>query len=460
MSPGRTAPPPGTGRSAASGMKLPTSSEVVERVPVQRRAPFGRNPAVGGRGSRTQQRIIRAALQVFGEVGYDACRVERITAAAGCSRPSFYQYFSSKEDLFRQLAGQVASALSEVLDDIKPITPDAGGWHALRDWACAYAELYDLYWPVFATFAAAERSDEAVASGAARVRAGHIGLLADRIDAEAFRTDTLDVVAGILFNAMNRANRYRTLLERLDPGRAPHIDRFLDSLAEVLHRALFGRRGGGFSDHRPLTAPTVELPTSIGRRVVQDGVGPAGRRTRIRLVDAAAASFVTKGYHDARVDDIAAAAGSSHGTFYRYFDNKDDVFRIVAARSGRRVMGAIVALPDIAASPGTASSTRRLRRWADSYVTTWAEEGPIFRMWVEAVDQDPKVSELTVRSIDAVRSGLARFLSHRDFGDPDVDALLLVSLLDLTSDGTPHERSVDVLVTVIRRGFLGIDARY
>ena len=64
---------------------------------VVRRAPFADNPHVGARGQRTQQRILDAALEVFGE-GYDRCSIDSITKRAGCSRAAFYQYFSSKED--------------------------------------------------------------------------------------------------------------------------------------------------------------------------------------------------------------------------------------------------------------------------------------------------------------------------------------------------------------------------
>ena len=67
-------------------------------VAVVRRAPFSDNPQVGARGQRTQQRILDAALQAFGERGYHACSIERITKAARCSRISFYQYFASKEE--------------------------------------------------------------------------------------------------------------------------------------------------------------------------------------------------------------------------------------------------------------------------------------------------------------------------------------------------------------------------
>ena len=86
---------------------------------VLRRAPFSDNPAVGLRGQRTQQRILDGALRVFGDVGYHRGNIDAIAKVAGCSRVSFYQYFSSKEDVFRQLAGQVArqlNAATELLD--------------------------------------------------------------------------------------------------------------------------------------------------------------------------------------------------------------------------------------------------------------------------------------------------------------------------------------------------------
>ena len=49
---------------------------------VVRRAPFSDNPRVGARGQRTQQRIVDAALRVFGEDGYHQCGVARITELA------------------------------------------------------------------------------------------------------------------------------------------------------------------------------------------------------------------------------------------------------------------------------------------------------------------------------------------------------------------------------------------
>src|SRR2546422_8981469 len=91
---------------------------------VVRRAPFSNNPQVGARGQRTQQRILDAALRAFGEEGYHACSIDRITKLARCSRVSFYQYFSSKEDVFRYLAGQVDRQLSASTEALDPLTAD------------------------------------------------------------------------------------------------------------------------------------------------------------------------------------------------------------------------------------------------------------------------------------------------------------------------------------------------
>jgi AcrR family transcriptional regulator len=55
-----------------------------------------------------------------------------------------------------------------------------------------------------------------------------------------------------------------------------------------------------------------------------------GRRTRERIVSSAAKVFADRGYLDTRVADIAKKAGIAHGSFYTYFDSKEDVFRDVA----------------------------------------------------------------------------------------------------------------------------------
>lgn len=52
-------------------------------------------------------------------------------------------------------------------------------------------------------------------------------------------------------------------------------------------------------------------------------------RKRAALVAAAEKAFLERGYAEASVNDIAAAAGVSIKTLYRHFDNKDDLFSAV-----------------------------------------------------------------------------------------------------------------------------------
>lgn len=65
-----------------------------------------------------------------------------------------------------------------------------------------------------------------------------------------------------------------------------------------------------------------------GRPRVGEESGPSRRR---RIREAAVTVFASKGYHDARVSDIAKEAGVAHGLVYHYFAGKEqllqDVFR-------------------------------------------------------------------------------------------------------------------------------------
>ena len=54
-----------------------------------------------------------------------------------------------------------------------------------------------------------------------------------------------------------------------------------------------------------------------------------GQRTRAGLVHSAARVFERDGFLDARITDIAAEAGVATGTFYTYFDSKEEIFREV-----------------------------------------------------------------------------------------------------------------------------------
>lgn len=71
---------------------------------------------------------------------------------------------------------------------------------------------------------------------------------------------------------------------------------------------------------------------SVDDESVLDGLTPKARRTRDSLIEAARVVFARDGFLDARITDISAQAGVSHGTFYTYFGSKEAIFREVMLR--------------------------------------------------------------------------------------------------------------------------------
>ena len=66
-----------------------------------------------------------------------------------------------------------------------------------------------------------------------------------------------------------------------------------------------------------------------------------------RLLDAGVEVFAARGYHAARVDDIVKVAQTSHGTFYLYFANKEELFRALAENVATEMRALADALPPI-----------------------------------------------------------------------------------------------------------------
>src|SRR3954449_5915251 len=80
--------------------------------------------------------------------------------------------------------------------------------------------------------------------------------------------------------------------------------------------------------------PKPPAAAAGARRSTRPGAPASGRELRARgqrtvrkLLDAGIDVFGSKGYFPARVDDIVKVAKTSHGTFYLYFTNKEDLFR-------------------------------------------------------------------------------------------------------------------------------------
>lgn len=52
------------------------------------------------RGEKTREKILKTALKLFSEKGYDKVTVDEIVKKSSTSKGSFYQHFSAKSDIF------------------------------------------------------------------------------------------------------------------------------------------------------------------------------------------------------------------------------------------------------------------------------------------------------------------------------------------------------------------------
>ncbi|HVC70925.1 MAG TPA: TetR/AcrR family transcriptional regulator [Acidimicrobiales bacterium] len=217
---------------------------------------------------------------------------------------------------------------------------------------------------------------------------------------------------------------------------------------------------------RPATPKNASSPKSTRRAKADDIAGePAsrralrsqGRKTMRKLLDAAMVVFARRGYHAARVDDIVKLAKTSHGTFYLYFSNKEDLLRALAGEAGE-----VVAALDNALGPvgPDHQGWRELRRWMEGFSEAWQRYAPVLRAWTDLAMSD---AELSAQG-HAAAGGVARTLAGRiaETGpqpgiDPNAAAEAVVAMVDRFHylrqfTGEPVDASaLDTLTTMVHR---------
>jgi len=109
-----------------------------------------------------------------------------------------------------------------------------------------------------------------------------------------------------------------------------------------------------------------------------------GRKTLRLLLDAAAAEFGEKGFHESSVVSITQRAGVALGSFYTYFDSKDSLFRALVQDMSAQVRNTI--------GPVIAAETDRLegeRKGLAEFLSFVRQHKELYRIIDEAEFVDP-----------------------------------------------------------------------
>lgn len=114
-----------------------------------------------------------------------------------------------------------------------------------------------------------------------------------------------------------------------------------------------------------------------------------GRRTRDRLLAAAEVVFVRDGYLDAKITDIAGAAGVASGSFYTYFDSKEAIFETVIQHMVRTMYEAATVPEDVEHEPHV-----RIEHSTRAYLRTYQEHAGLMAILEQVATFNPGFREM------------------------------------------------------------------
>ncbi|MHA6792812.1 TetR/AcrR family transcriptional regulator [Pseudonocardia bannensis] len=169
------------------------------------------------------------------------------------------------------------------------------------------------------------------------------------------------------------------------------------------------------------------------------GEGVRARRTRALLLASAREVFERDGYVNARVADVVALAGVSHGTFYTYFSSRPDVFRAVIAEVRADLNEAIAVSPGEGSDAGPAAVAevvRRVERSNRAFIEAYRRNRNMMRLYEQAATIDPEVQAFRVADrrahVDRIAGSIRRLqaagLADRTL-DPRTTAAALASMV-------------------------------
>ena len=157
------------------------------------------------------------------------------------------------------------------------------------------------------------------------------------------------------------------------PGPAPGTGRGASTGHSAAQAHVSGRKNAvSRSARKPQGRPSLGGGTPAQDRELR----AQGRETVRKLLEAGMTEFEERGFNGVRVDDVVKRAGISHGTFYLYFANKEDLFKALL-RDALHDMQVVAGDFPVVTTDGT--GLRLLRAWVRKFSAAYAAHGTVLR---------------------------------------------------------------------------------
>jgi TetR/AcrR family fatty acid metabolism transcriptional regulator len=170
-----------------------------------------------------------------------------------------------------------------------------------------------------------------------------------------------------------------------------------------------------------------------------------------KILTVAARFFATHRFHEARMEDIAAAAEVGKGTLYRYFKDKDELYMALLARAAEQLTCRLRG-----AAQQASDARGRLERFVAAVLDYFDEQPHLFDLInlaevMRRLDADSPWGRTREESFRLVKEAFAEGQAAGDFAirDPDLAVLLLLGSLRAVLRFGPHPRPPDLARTIV-----------
>ncbi len=172
-----------------------------------------------------------------------------------------------------------------------------------------------------------------------------------------------------------------------------------------------------------------DIPTLVDTSRVREMPTTArGLRTRETLVAAARRVFERDGFINSRLTDITAEAACSIGTFYTYFDSKEEIFTAVMQATQDDMMHP--GLPHVDEDPQNAAAIFESSNRA--YLEAYARNAKLMLLLEQVATIDPEFRRLRVARSNAFAVRNAKriaWLQENGYADPSLDPVMTARAL-------------------------------
>ncbi|MYR07718.1 TetR family transcriptional regulator [Gordonia sp. SID5947] len=150
---------------------------------------------------------------------------------------------------------------------------------------------------------------------------------------------------------------------------------------------------------------------------------PRGERTRSALISAARTVFERDGFRDSRLTDITAEANCATGSFYTYFDSKEDILDAVLAEAQEDMLHP--GLPHVEPSSDD-DPTAVIEAANRAYFEAYRRNAQLMLVREQVAGLSPEFRETRRRRAQVFTERNAkriRELQTRGLADPDLDPM-------------------------------------